>query len=277
VPEPGLHVVDRVVSYRADELRDRHGDAVPVEGLRLRALANGFGLAWVVDVPRIGARAGATVAAPVVDVRLASERPEASVDRFGLADVFLQPLKLGWRRDRLDAVAAYALYVPTGRSPLAGGGGVSNGQLTHEVSGGGTVWVDDRRAWYVTALGSYQLNMRKLGIDITRGDVVQVQGGVGARVLERRLELGVVGYGLWQVRDDRGTGVPRHHRGARDEAYGLGPEVVLSLRPLPARLRLRYAHDVAVKSRPVGALFLLGVEFAAWRPGPRADVGARDG
>lgn len=267
-PEPGLYLVDRVVFYQADRLRDRRGDVVPVEGLRLQVLANGVGVAGAIELPQIGARASATIAAPVVDVRLNSDRPEASVERFGLADVFIQPLKLGWRRDRFDAVASYGLYVPTGESPLAGGRGVSNGQFTHEFAGGGSYYFDQDRTWCATALTSYQLNLRKRGVDITRGDVVQVQGGVGASVLARRLEIGIIGYALWQVRDDRGADVPLALRGARDRTYGLGPELVVSLRPLPARVRLRYGRDLAVKSRPEGELFLLGLEVALWRPEP---------
>ena len=115
-PEPGLYLVDRIVYYKADHIRDRHGDVVPVEGLRLGAFANGFGVAWVTELPYLATRASATIAAPLVDVRLNSDRPEASVERFGLADVFIQPLKLGWRRERFDAVTSYALYAPTGRS-----------------------------------------------------------------------------------------------------------------------------------------------------------------
>jgi len=145
---------------------------------------------------------------------------------------------------------------------------VSNGQVTHEFAGGGTYYFDEDRAWYVTALASYQLNQRKRGIDITRGDLVQGQGGMGVSLLNRRLDLGIVGFALSQVRDDRGADVPPVLRGARDEAYGLGPEIVLSLRPLPARTRLRYERDVTVKSRPQGEIFLFSLEFAAWRPRP---------
>jgi hypothetical protein len=267
-PEPGFYLVDRLVSYRADQIRDRRGDVIPVEGLRLRVHANGFGVAWAIELPELATRASVTIAAPLVDVRLNSDRPEASVERFGLGDVFIQPLKLGWRRARFDAVTSYGLYVPTGESPAAGGEGVSNGQFTHEFAGGGTYYFDEGRRGYATALASYQLNQRKQGVDITRGDVVQVQGGVGMSVLNRRLDVGIVGYALWQVRDDRGADVPAALRGARDEAYGLGPEIVLSLSPLPARLRLRYERDLAVKSRPKGEILLFGLEFAAWRPTP---------
>jgi hypothetical protein len=265
-PDPGFYLIDRFITYDADQLRDRRGEVVPVKGLRLGVLANGFGVAWAIELPKLGTRASATVAAPLVDVRVNSDRPEASVERFGLADVFIQPLKLGWRRERFDAVMSYALYVPTGKSPLAGGRGVSNGQFTHEFAGGGTYYFDERRAWYLTALASYQLNQQKRGIDLTRGDTFQVQGGMGVSVFDRRLDVGIVGYALSQVRDDRGADVPPLLRGARDEAFGLGPELVLSLSPLPLRMRLRYERDLMVKSRPKGEILVFGLEFVAWRP-----------
>jgi hypothetical protein len=94
-PEPGFYLVDRFVTYDADQVRDRRGDVVPVKGLRIGVLANGFGVAWAFELPRLATRASVTVAAPLVDVRLNSDAPEASVERFGLADVFIQPLKLG--------------------------------------------------------------------------------------------------------------------------------------------------------------------------------------
>jgi len=59
--------------------------------LRIGVLANGFGVAWAFELPRLATRASVTVAAPLVDVRLNSDAPEASVERFGLADVFIQP------------------------------------------------------------------------------------------------------------------------------------------------------------------------------------------
>lgn len=267
-PEPGFYLVDRLVSYHSDEIRDRRGDVVPVQGLRLGVIANAFGAAWATELPWLGTRASFTIGAPLVNFHVSSDRPEASVERFGLGDVYVQPLKLGWRRERFDAVTSYGLYVPTGQSAAAGGEGVSNGQFTHEFAGGGAYYFDAGRRWFATALASYQLNMPKRGVDITRGDIVQVQGGMGVSMLNGRLEGGIVGYGLWQVCDDRGADVPPVLRGARDEAYGIGPELVLSLSPLPARVRLRYERDLVVKSRPKGEIFLLGVELAAWRPKP---------
>ena len=119
-----------------------------------------------------------------------SRSPGASVDRFGLGDIYIQPARVGWRRDRVDLVGSYGLYIPTGTSPLAGGSGLSAGHVTNEFSAGGTIFADRNRTAFLTALTSYDLNLRKRGVDITRGDTLQVQGGAGASLLNGVVEAG---------------------------------------------------------------------------------------
>jgi hypothetical protein len=80
---------------------------------------------------------------------------------------------------------------------------------------------------YISGLASYDLNRRARGIDLTRGDTVQFQGGAGKTL--GIVDFGLVGYALWQVRDDRGNDLPESVRGARDRAFGLGPEIDFTL------------------------------------------------
>src|SRR5262249_20720620 len=143
-----------------------------------------------------------TVAAPLARLRLnIHDHPEASFDRFGLSDVYIEPARLGLRGDRADLVASYGLYIPTGKSPFAGGKGLSSGHITNQFSGGGSIFTGRSRTSFVTALASYDLNLRKRGIDITRGDTLQVQGGAGTNLFGRVVEAGLAFYSLWQVRD----------------------------------------------------------------------------
>src|SRR6476659_1363521 len=130
---------------------------------------------------------------PIAQVKLnTANRPELGVDRLGLGDPFIQPVRLGWRQQRFDLVTSYSIYLPTGRSPLAGGKGVSSGQITQEFSSGGSVYFKDR-SHFMTALASYQLIARQRGIDITRGDSVQIQGGIGTKSFSKLAEAGIAG------------------------------------------------------------------------------------
>ncbi len=262
-PEPGLTLADQLAFYSADRLRDRHGGLIPVTGLRLRALANGAGLSFTLPVDSLFLNWSAS--APLVHAQLESDLPQASIDALGLGDARVQPLGIGWRAPRLDLVASYALYIPTGRFEPGGRGSVSRGSFSHELSLGGTVFFDPRRRWFFSALASYELNQRKIGVDITRGDTLQIQGGAGRQVLGM-FEVGVAGYALWQVQDDRGSALPPVLRGNRDRVFGLGPEVGVRIRPIRAKLSLRYEHDFGARARPEGQVLVLTAALLAFRP-----------
>jgi hypothetical protein len=77
--------------------------------------------------------------------------------------------------------------------------------------------------------------------------------------------IGVAGYGLWQVRDDRGADLPAALRGARDLALGVGPEFNSTLAPIRSQITVRYCRDIAVKSRPKGQILVVQLTILAWR------------
>ena len=267
VPPPGLYLIDRLVSYEADELRDRNGTLIPVPDLQLLGRSNAVGLSYTIRLPRRTTSFTMTAAAPLARLRLnIHDRPEASFDRFGLADIYIQPALLGWRLERVDLVTSYGLYLPTGTSPLAGGKGLSTGQVTHQFSAGGSIYANSDRTSFVTALASYDANLRKRGIDITRGDTLNIQGGAGTNLFNRVVEAGVAFNSLWQVRADRGADLPVVLRGARDRAYGFGPDVAVMIKPIQSQLRFRYEWDMGVRSRPQGNVFVVGLNITLQRP-----------
>lgn len=259
--EPGLYIVERALFYGADEARDRNGDRIPVD-IELDAFGNALGVVGVVEFRPLATYLTAAVAIPLAHVTVATQRPEASVDRFGLGDVYVQPVKLGWRWRRCDLGIGYGFYAPTGRFEPGGKEGVGRGHWTHQLSGGGTAYLDRRRTWSASALVSYDHNERKRGVDITRGDTVQLQGGAGKRLL-RFLQVGIAGYALWQVRDDAGSDLPRVLRGARDRIFGVGPEVNVLVPPIRSRLSVRYERELGARTRPQGQVLVLGLTFVA--------------
>jgi hypothetical protein len=205
----------------------------------------------------------AAVTAPVARVAVNSDDPRASLDDFGFGDVYVKPLQLGWRPWRAQLLVAYGFYAPTGHLEPGGRGGVGAGQWTHQFSVGGTIYFDAARVWRLSALASYELNERKLRVDVRRGDTVQLQGGVGAH-FAKIFDLGVAGYALWQVTDDSGSALPPVLAGARDVDYGLGPELDISVPALRTKVTARYTHDVAVRSRALGSLVLIAVSVSVW-------------
>ncbi len=266
IPEPGLYLVDRLAIYEAEKLRDRNGNLIPTADFNLRGIANAFGASYTTKISGTSTFVTMTVAGPIAKLKLNVEnRPEIGLDRLGLGDPYIQPFRLGWRKQRFDLVTSYGIYLPTDRSPLGGGKGVSSGQITQEFSGGGSVYFKDR-SHFLTALASYQLNTRQRGIDITRGDSVQIEGGIGSKLFRELLETGIAGYALWQVRDDHGTELPSVLAGAHDRVYGFGPEGALLIKAIQGQLRVRYEWDFGVRARPQGHIFVAGINFLVHRP-----------
>jgi hypothetical protein len=261
IPEPGLYIVNRTVEYEANELRDRNGNLIPIEKFAMNALSNATGISYTLNLGRGALSLTTTAAFPLARLSVnVSDRPEASFDRFGLSDIYIQPARLGWRKSQFDLVSSYAIYLPTGLFSLAGGT-VSAGQVTHEFSAGGTIYADANKRAFLTALASYDLNLRKRGVDITRGDTIQVQGGLGADFLNRRVEAGLAGNYLLQVRPDRGADLPAVLQGGRDRVYSLGPEVAVFLSSIHSQIRVRYEWEFGVESRPKGNVLSAGIDF----------------
>jgi hypothetical protein len=262
----GLYTINQLLLYDAHEVRDRNGSALPV-GLDAHAGAVVFGASATFEVTALHTYASAAFEVPVAWSHVNTEIPQASLDRLGLGDLYVQPLLLGWKLGRADVVAGYAFYVPTGQREPGGQGGIGRGQWSHEPSLGGTLFLDDRRGWSVSALASLNFNATKRGIDITEGTTLQVQGGAGTTIA-RIVEAGVAAFGLWQVTDDSGSALPAPLRGARDRVYGLGPEVDVKIPPLRTTATFRYEHEFLVRSRPEGQVFFVALTLLAWKTPP---------
>jgi hypothetical protein len=271
-PEPGLYLADRTLYYRADRIYDRDGNPIAVEGLSIEAVGTALGVAAVFAIPNTPIRAAGSFAVPLAASRVRSEQPFAHVDRFGLGDIAFQPLQLALHWPAGNVVVEYAVYLPTGRFEPKGGN-VSRGHITHQFSLGGTAGLGPARRWFASALLSYDINHRKRGFDVTRGDTVQLEGGAGVRPWPV-FELGVAGYALAQVEDDHGSQLPEALRGARERSYALGPELALQIPSLGVALRLRCEFEFGATSRPSGQLLVFGISFAAMRlKEPQAEPG----
>lgn len=264
---PGLFVIDRVLDYSAGELRDRQGNVVPIDGLDIHAIGNGLGAAYTMKA-RGAPYLSFAFAVPVARIQVNSDEPAASINGYGFGDVFVQPVKAGWRARRFDVVGAYMLYIPTGRFEPRSGRGPGSGYWTNQVSAGGALFADSARTMRASALASLEVNSRKRGIDIRRGDMFQVQGGAGATV-KKIVTIGVAGFALWQVTPDRGTELPPKLRGLRSRTYGLGPEVNVMIPRWKTRAEFRVEEEFAVTSRPRGRVIAVGLSWLAWAPRQR--------
>ena len=142
---------------------------------------------------------------------------------------------------------------------------VGRGYWINQLSLGGAVYFDATRNQRASVLISYERNQPRRGIESKRGDLLNVQGGAGTPVY-KNVTAGVAGYALWQVSDERGADLPPDLIGAHTRAFGLGPEIDVTIPKRRMRVDVRAEWDFGVVAHPQGLLFVLGVQYLAWMP-----------
>jgi len=139
---PGFYVVPMYYDYAADTLRNGDGDRFPTSGNggSLDARAGILGLLWVGEKKFLGGNYGFGIWPAVTNNAL--EAPPFQLDSktsTGLADLYIQPVILGWSKQAADFTAGVGIYAPTGDYEAGGDSNRGLGMWSLEFFGGATV------------------------------------------------------------------------------------------------------------------------------------------
>ncbi len=254
-PIPGGYVFLPLSFYSADALKDRTGAEV-ARG-QLDAALFGAGISVVTGKTILGGTYGFAVVVPAANNRLQGGRIDENPGA-GLTDIFVQPVTLGWRRPRLDAIAGYGLYLPTGRFGEPDEGDTGLGMWGHELLAGTTVYLDQARRWHAATTATFVMHSRKRGTDLRAGPVLNLEGGIGRDLLGGGLTTGLTYYANWKVGDDRLPPVADVLVRGRNRAFALGPEVSVALaraNTIYGSVSARYQWELGARVAPEGGAF----------------------
>ncbi|MGH8584922.1 MAG: SphA family protein [Gammaproteobacteria bacterium] len=279
VPEPGFYYIQYHYLYSTDTLKDRNGNEVgslartgPLgtttvtvdPDIDVFALVPTF--AWVSSWQVLGARYGAYIAPSFADnsaqVNLSLARSGRFRDTgssttldsdtgFGVGDLFVQPLWLGWSGKHYDVAAGYGFYAPTGEE------GIGLEFWTNQFQLAGAWYPFENRGTAITLAGTYEIQSEMDDQDLTPGDRVSLNWGVSQYVPLTKdqtwlAELGASGYSQWQVEEDSGSDVPQIRNvqlNAKDEVHAAGIQAGLTFVPWKAALTVRYQWEFGAEAR----------------------------
>lgn len=268
---PGWYLVAPMYyRYSADEFRDRNGD-------RFLAIASSGSVeatAWITGAIRVsehkilGGNYSFSIWPGVTDNAL--EFPPLGLDEgtsTGLADLYVQPINLGWNTPRADFVAGLGVFAPTGNYEAGGDNNRGLGMWSYELFGGTTVYFDEARTWHFAATAFYETHGKKDGTDIRVGDILTLEGGLGKSFKEGAANIGIAYYAQWKLSDDDfGIDLPElpNRRLGKNRVYGFGPEITLPLattQTLWGFLNLRYFWETGARSALQGNTFVVTLAF----------------
>ena len=187
LPDPGISYANMTINYSADTLKNGNGNSVPLNGsYDIWAVENIF--FYVPKVKFLGAKPAFMIAAPTPangSLTLGSETSPSGVVNaggFGVADIWVQPIALGWSLKRADVYAGYAFMAPTGRYSPGASDNIGSGYWGNNIFTGSTLYLTKNKGTTANLFTNWELHGSKTtgqGTNATPGQTFTMEWGFG--------------------------------------------------------------------------------------------------
>jgi len=269
-PPPGIWVGLLYPNIDIDTLRNRDGDEIPSD-LQIDYHAIAPYMWWVSKTKILGGNYSIFVAPFWANSSL--EAPVLGVDSTtgtGFGDLYVQPIVLGWHKERADYLVGLGVNVPTGRYEVDGEDNIGLGMWAYEAFGGATFYLNQAKTWNLAAVAFYATHSSKEGSNQKVGDLLTIEGGLGRSFKQGSINVGLVYFGQWKVSDDDlGLDLTLPEDSpfdlpdlGRHQILGAGPELTLPLatkKTYFGSLTFRYYWDFAVESNAESQTLILNL------------------
>ncbi len=261
---PGLYVGNMFYLYRTDTIKDLSGNELSKVNAKIDVFANLILGNYVTKKKILGGNYAFSAALPILNSELALPSLDVGAQTWGLADMYIKPLELGWHFKQADVIAGYAFFAPTGRFHTGATDNTGLGMWSNEFSAGTTVYFDRERKWHAASTGFYEIHTSKQGLDFRTGDVLTLEGGGGRTFLKGYANAGLAYVGQWKVTEDSGKDVSLLVQGRKGSLFALGPELNMPVGKSGVFLGFKYLFDT--RSRLATSGNYLGLSLTYVRP-----------
>ena len=264
-PGPGVYLTGLVYAYDTHEIVDANGNRSNRVTINQGLPAAAF--TYVSKKKFLGGNYAATAVLPLLNVAINTPQSTSGTG-VGFSDIYVQPLQLGWHKERYDVLAGYGLYMPTGRFTAGASNNHGLGMWSHELSAGTTVYLDEKKQWHAATNAYYNIQSHIRGTNRKAGNVLSLEGGVGRTFCSGLCNVGIDYYTQWKVTDDKFPNVPAGFIG-KHRYYGLGPEIN-GVIPINAKtlavFKVAYFHELGNRVATQGQSIILSVTLAKPKP-----------
>ena len=187
--------------------------------------------------------------------------PDIQEGPVGVGDPEVAPLILGWETGMVSWMFRYSFFVPLGRYDEDAVDNVGKGHWSHLFSLGGTGYAGVDSTWSGTLIARYEINSKLEDRDLKPGDNVIVETALGKR-LWGMLDVGAVGYGVWQVTEYSGDAVRSSEHEGPGRVLAAGPEIALIVPDRGVALKWRGYAQFAARNRFSGYESMIELLFS---------------
>jgi hypothetical protein len=260
-PPPGGYIIAPLLYfYSTDTIRNRNGDKFPITA-EITTAFFGAGYSHVTTKKILGGNYGFTVVAPVgANNRLQGTEIDANPGA-GLTDSAVTPISLGWHRKRADFLAAFAIFIPTGRYTDGATDNTGLGMWGFEPMVGTTVYLDAARRFHAATELSFDFQSKKEDSEAKVGNQMNLDGGIGGDFLKGGLTTGLAYYAAFKLSDDDIAGLPPGIAiPGKNKTFALGPEATLAIaarNKVYGFVTVRYFWEVYARTSAQGGAWFI--------------------
>jgi hypothetical protein len=266
---PGVYVIYFLYNYDFSTIVGPNGEELTAQNGDISAWAQVFGGSIVTTKKILGGTYGASAFfLPFQNVSIEAPRIDFDTDTgFAIADMWIQPIQIGWHKKKADFITWYAFYAPTGSYSPGANDNHGYGMWSHELALGTTLYFDEKRSIHAASLASFEFHSKKKDSDAKAGTVLTLEGGVGT-TYKQFLTLGAAYYAQWKLTDDSGLDVRPivQDRLGKNRNFAIGPEVGFIL-PLSKDLKklmilsFRYEFETSARLDTKGNIVAFTAAF----------------
>jgi len=264
LPPPHWYVIAPLVYlYNTDTIKLKDGTKFPVD-LSITSTAIAGGVSWVSTTKILGGVYNFQLLMPAgINNRLQGTELDQSTG-FGITDSAVVPIGLGWHFKRADAMANYAIFIPTGRYENGANDNTGFGMWGHEIAFGTTVYLTESKQYHAASVVSFDFQSKKEDSETKVGNALNVEGGFGGDFMKGGITAGLAYYASFKLTDDVIEGLPGIFVPGKNKVFALGPEVTIALASkskVYGFLKLNYEWEVYARTATQGSEFSIMATF----------------
>ena len=209
---------------------------------------------------------------PIYNTRVETE------SHFGLSDIRVEPLIIGWHLKHFDFAASYYFFAPSGNWDESNSLFYNLGKeyWSHGVSLGLTWYPDSEKTWAVSILNHYEINTSQYSslvlvpispehpsgvaaMNTTLGDIYTLEWAISKTII-KGVDIAITGYYQQQVTSTEGpTFFGPTYQNEKIHVAGIGPEIKGEYAKWGLSGSLRFAYEFSAMDHPQGHLITLNL------------------
>jgi len=265
-PPLGLYLRNYTYYYTSNQLNDAGGNRLNLN-FHLTAIADATRFSYVTPYQVVGGNYGMGLILPYVYTSATIGNTTQS--RFGLGDVYFEPIILGWRLPHCDILTTSGFFAPTGSFNPANASSPGNGFWTGMYTLGVTWYPDNDKLWNVSVLNRLEFSSKQEQTQIQPGYGEGFEWGVARSFLvgphlngppDGVMDAGVAGYCSWQYTRTTGPDFPLHSQ----DVAAVGPEISYIMPKANTLFSLRCEPEFEARARPQGTTLNLTITTKLW-------------